>query len=374
MQDMVRVKNTFIEWASEDIAVNKKVCSSWTLGVTMEPSVPFHPELTRHVSIPPWCTSDKKGTSTCYSWQQTPYLSCYSSSDQEPEFCQLDAMPTLMIFRPADESPAQSEGYITRGKSPSHLEVHHAVSYFSTPSHSGMSSGDQVESELSTNTPRTTYNLSDSVDNDDILSPSMCATTVSAAVIRRCSSNDRAPTVKSDVAETDDAPADISSITYISSSTTVTYSTTGDAPFLDAGVVTVTIRNLARSVNLTALLATLDASGFQGKYDFAHIPFRAERGNNLGFAFLNFCTPQYAQEFSDRRQKMNAIVGPKSRRLSMAPSKKQGRDWSIQRIVECLKGKTADPSYCPIAFLDGRIVSFSLEIATQDVVQRLSFC
>eukprot|EP00397_Hematodinium_sp_SG-2012_P014832 GEMP01015091.1.p1 GENE.GEMP01015091.1~~GEMP01015091.1.p1 ORF type:complete len:208 (+),score=35.54 GEMP01015091.1:835-1458(+) len=129
--------------------------------------------------------------------------------------------------------------------------------------------------------------------------------------------------------------------------------------YIDANVTTVVIRNLERRTTLTAFLAALDENGFQGTYDFAHLPFRHDKRHGLGLAFVNFLSPLHAQLFSDHSRYMGAMFGRKSRRLSVAPSEMQGHEWSVQRIVDSLKDNERDkPTFPPIAFVHGNIVSF----------------
>jgi hypothetical protein len=63
------------------------------------------------------------------------------------------------------------------------------------------------------------------------------------------------------------------------------------APDLGTSVM---IRNLPLEITQRALLEELDASGFNGLYDFAYMPCCFVTGKGKGFAFVNFVTTQTA--------------------------------------------------------------------------------
>jgi hypothetical protein len=61
---------------------------------------------------------------------------------------------------------------------------------------------------------------------------------------------------------------------------------------------TVVVRNLPFNVTREELLQAVDASGFEGLYDFVYLPHKFKEHRNLGFAFINFANAEMARQFS----------------------------------------------------------------------------
>jgi hypothetical protein len=64
-------------------------------------------------------------------------------------------------------------------------------------------------------------------------------------------------------------------------------------------VTTLMIRNIPCRLEKTDVSTAIDDMGFEGCYDFLHIPKKARPavGGNLGYGFINFTTPEAAAEF-----------------------------------------------------------------------------
>lgn len=103
------------------------------------------------------------------------------------------------------------------------------------------------------------------------------------------------------------------------------------AVFIEQKATTVMIRNIARRISLHVILAQLDARGFRHTYDFAYLPLRVPQGSNLGFAFINFVTPEYAQIF--REAEIRDMRGRKSKKLSLVPALAQGKELNVNNII-----------------------------------------
>lgn len=62
-------------------------------------------------------------------------------------------------------------------------------------------------------------------------------------------------------------------------------------------ITTLMIRNICNSLSRRGLLNAIDRLGFEGLYDFVHLPMAFGTGRNKGFAFVNFDAEQTAQAF-----------------------------------------------------------------------------
>jgi len=62
-------------------------------------------------------------------------------------------------------------------------------------------------------------------------------------------------------------------------------------------VTTMMIRNVPYAMTVAALEQDLQNAGFGDCFDFLFLPMKRHQKKNLGFAFLNFASPEYATVF-----------------------------------------------------------------------------
>jgi len=63
-------------------------------------------------------------------------------------------------------------------------------------------------------------------------------------------------------------------------------------------VTTLMLSDLPTSITQDSLKTDLDACGFRDRYDFVYLPHSIARLEVLGYAFINFCSPETAAEFA----------------------------------------------------------------------------
>lgn len=52
------------------------------------------------------------------------------------------------------------------------------------------------------------------------------------------------------------------------------------------------LRNIPNRYSQASLLQEIDAAGYEGTYDFFYLPMDTQNRTNVGYAFINFLTPQ----------------------------------------------------------------------------------
>lgn len=67
-------------------------------------------------------------------------------------------------------------------------------------------------------------------------------------------------------------------------------------------ITTLMIRNIPNRYKRSTLMRELDHLGLTGKYDFLYIPVDRGTSWNVGYAFVNFFTPEFAKECMDQLQ------------------------------------------------------------------------
>mmetsp|Transcript_61069 Transcript_61069/g.111871 ORF Transcript_61069/g.111871 Transcript_61069/m.111871 type:complete len:172 (+) Transcript_61069:3-518(+) len=61
---------------------------------------------------------------------------------------------------------------------------------------------------------------------------------------------------------------------------------------------TMMLRNIPCAIQRESLDQVLQQNGFNGAYDFIHMPTRKKNGSNFGYAFINFASPAEATRFA----------------------------------------------------------------------------
>merc|ERR1712070_278698 len=95
------------------------------------------------------------------------------------------------------------------------------------------------------------------------------------------------------------------------------------------GVTRLMIRNLPSGLVQTQLLDELDASGFEGLYDFCYLPRCFKTGDNHGYAFVNFLSPEAAGLLVGAWHRQ--IRCQSVRCLNVSPALLQGLDGNVRK-------------------------------------------
>ena len=63
-------------------------------------------------------------------------------------------------------------------------------------------------------------------------------------------------------------------------------------------ITTVMVKGIPCSFSQDAFMNLIDNSGLKGKYDFFYLPRAGNNGSNLGYCFINFVTPEDAEQYN----------------------------------------------------------------------------
>jgi len=115
-------------------------------------------------------------------------------------------------------------------------------------------------------------------------------------------------------------------------------------------ITTVMIRRVPRPFTQRMLLQELTVRGFDGLFNFLYLPFEVKQGVNVGYGFINFVEPKYAQAFRnefdgiylDKQMKM------KGRPIRVHPAAVQGYEANHQHFMHTKTGQKQDPCFSPI--------------------------
>jgi len=145
---------------------------------------------------------------------------------------------------------------------------------------------------------------------------------------------------------------------------------------LRAGFTTVMMRNLPCGLSRKSLLRIMNRLGFQGLYDFFYLPMDQHHRSNVGYAFVNFRTPEACARFAAEYHGFNSrekLPGYNSKKIcEVSAARFQGCDENIRRLQasSVMAELMATPDWLPMLFDEaGEAVEFPLPDASKEVIQ-----
>jgi len=102
-----------------------------------------------------------------------------------------------------------------------------------------------------------------------------------------------------------------------------------------SGCTTVRMKNVEPSLMPDMAIAALNAIGFEGQFDFVHVPMDMKRRKNRGILFVNFVEPPTAEAMyqSFHHQTMPGVSMP-NKALEITPAYVQGFQENFDRHAE----------------------------------------
>lgn len=89
-------------------------------------------------------------------------------------------------------------------------------------------------------------------------------------------------------------------------------------------ITTMMLKNIPCRKSQEEVMATIDFESFQGRYDFFYLPRDVKFRANLGYAFVNFLTPEDAANFQSRMNGYRFVNSGSSKACQVVPAHVQG--------------------------------------------------
>eukprot|EP00930_Biecheleria_cincta_P011738 TRINITY_DN1147_c0_g1_i1.p1 TRINITY_DN1147_c0_g1~~TRINITY_DN1147_c0_g1_i1.p1 ORF type:complete len:308 (+),score=61.10 TRINITY_DN1147_c0_g1_i1:71-994(+) len=134
---------------------------------------------------------------------------------------------------------------------------------------------------------------------------------------------------------------------------------------LPKGCTTVMLRNIPNKYSREKLAEQLRSDGFGRDVDFIYLPIDFRNKCNVGYAFLNFRTPEACLRFAGeyhQRDSTEKLPGFKSRKIcEVSEARCQGRQENVRRLQasQVMQQLAGHPDWLPLLFdTDGKEEEF----------------
>ena len=126
---------------------------------------------------------------------------------------------------------------------------------------------------------------------------------------------------------------------------------------LESNYTTVMLRNIPNKYTQPTLLQALDAKKFDGLYDFFYLPVDYKNHCNMGYAFINFVSPDAARRFM-QSFKGYQLPAKSSKVCDTCWARVQGLKSNVEHYRNSPVNDLPDPEYRPLLFSKGVEVAF----------------
>ena len=121
---------------------------------------------------------------------------------------------------------------------------------------------------------------------------------------------------------------------------------------------TVMLRNIPNKYTQRMLLDQLSELGYEGQYDFFYLPIDFRNRCNVGYAFINFTSPDVATKFKNHLHGYR-LTGFNSQKIcEVSYARVQGLKANIQHYRNSPVNGITIPEYRPLLFANGTEIQF----------------
>jgi len=125
---------------------------------------------------------------------------------------------------------------------------------------------------------------------------------------------------------------------------------------LSPGVTTLMVRNIPTRFTSVSFLRILDECGFRNCFDFFYLPMDFRTGKNMGYAFLNFITNDYACAFCSLFHGRRLRMTTSTKVIEISPSRRQGLVENVALFkASDLLGSLSLPHFKPLVMIGGTL-------------------
>jgi hypothetical protein len=117
-----------------------------------------------------------------------------------------------------------------------------------------------------------------------------------------------------------------------------------------AGMTTVMVRNVPKKCTQRMLLSDVISEGYGEAIDFVYLPTDISTSKNLGYAFVNFTHPYYAESFrkSFHKKHLSSMRGSRTG-LSVSYAVIQGLEANVSNVLKNASvHRIRNPEYLPL--------------------------
>merc|ERR1719409_1817257 len=119
-------------------------------------------------------------------------------------------------------------------------------------------------------------------------------------------------------------------------------------------VTTIMLRNIPNRYSQSCLIEEINGVGFSGRYDFFYLPMDVHNRTNVGYAFINFLTPQDALRFSRTLTNYKFQQHSSQKIATVSPAHIQGLVRNLLHFSNRAVAQSRDIQYRPIVVRNGR--------------------
>eukprot|EP00440_Ansanella_granifera_P002495 gb/GFBE01002713.1/.p1 GENE.gb/GFBE01002713.1/~~gb/GFBE01002713.1/.p1 ORF type:complete len:326 (+),score=58.00 gb/GFBE01002713.1/:1-978(+) len=121
-------------------------------------------------------------------------------------------------------------------------------------------------------------------------------------------------------------------------------------------VTTMMLRNIPSKYTQSSLVNEIQNNGFEGTFDFFYLPMDIHNRSNVGYAFINFLSPQDAERFREAFSGHTFARFNSKKVSSVNSAHLQGLLANLRHFENRAVTHAANKQYRPMVFLNGRRV------------------